>query len=225
MKIACIADTHGYLPEEIPECDVLVIAGDICPVTDHSIEYQLNWLRTVFKPWMHELRFGDGPTQVFYTPGNHDWCFEVHPHLSDVEAGAGTLLLGSSGKVVDPSRGDPILNVYGYPWTPAFCGWAFNSNTNSSRRHAEAIPEDTDVLITHGPPLTILDVPGGQSEHCGCKYLRDRVRSVRPKLHVFGHIHGSYGQTVIDGTTFVNASYVDEAYNPRGPESIQVVEV
>ena len=72
---------------------------------------------------------------------------------------------------------------------------------------------DTDLLVTHGPPKGILDLtPRG--EPVGCEELREAVRRVKPRLHVFGHIHHAYGRHVVDGTRFVNASICDEFYEP-----------
>lgn len=217
MKIACLADLHGHLPEEIPECDVLVIAGDICPATNHSYEFQLDWLETTFDEWVG--RVVPDAVEIVAVAGNHDWCFET---------GAEARYLFSERHVAYLQDDEVTFwghKFYGHPWTPNFCGWAFNSGSEALQRHHARIHRDTDVLVTHGPPMQILDVPGGQTRHCGCKYLRSELYSVKPKLHVFGHIHGSYGKTVIDGTTYVNASYVDESYSPRGPESIQVIEL
>jgi Icc-related predicted phosphoesterase len=73
------------------------------------------------------------------------------------------------------------------------------------------IPADTQVLVTHGPPYGILD----RSIHnhlCGSKSLLDSVIAVKPKLHIFGHIHEAYGVEERDGTTFFNASLANIAY-------------
>ena len=77
----------------------------------------------------------------------------------------------------------------------------------------DAIPEYTDILITHGPPFGHLDIPGGQSIHVGCEMLRYRVDEIRPKIHVFGHIHGGAGYYFNGHTHFLNASILNEKYN------------
>jgi Icc-related predicted phosphoesterase len=76
----------------------------------------------------------------------------------------------------------------------------------------DAIYDDTDILITHGPPFGHLDIPGGQSIRVGCEMLRHRVDTIRPKIHVFGHIHGSWGHYFDGHTHFFNASVLDERY-------------
>ena len=71
----------------------------------------------------------------------------------------------------------------------------------------------TDVLIPHGPPLNILDntITG---ERVGCLDLWEAVSRVRPKFHVFGHIHESYGQLTERGVQFINACICTERYKP-----------
>lgn len=95
------------------------------------------------------------------------------------------------------------------PWQPEFCAWAFNLERDSDEIRAvwEKIPDDTDILITHGPPHGILDLTL-RNNHTGCRALLDRVRAIRPKLHVFGHIHEAYGKKQVDeqATLFVNAA-------------------
>jgi Icc-related predicted phosphoesterase len=92
--------------------------------------------------------------------------------------------------------------------------WAFNLQRGPALREKWAlIPEGTDVLITHGPPFGILDWTA-RGERVGCEDLLEAVRRVKPRLHVFGHIHEGYGEHEQDGTRFVNASICTEAYQP-----------
>jgi Icc-related predicted phosphoesterase len=89
--------------------------------------------------------------------------------------------------------------------TPLY-GGAFGVSSAEDRRRLYAeIPEDTDVMISHGPPYGILDSSPNSGLHSGCRELFDAVMPVRPRLHVFGHVHGAYGIFRIDHTTFVNA--------------------
>jgi len=109
---------------------------------------------------------------------------------------------------------DDQLTIYGSPWQPEFHHWAFNLPRNGEEMKArwDAIPKDTDILITHGPPYGHLDIPGGQSVRVGCEMLRHRVDEIRPKIHVFGHIHGSAGYYYNGHTHFINAAVLDERY-------------
>jgi Icc-related predicted phosphoesterase len=74
------------------------------------------------------------------------------------------------------------------------------------------IPENTDVLVTHGPPFGVLDKSHPTTAHLGCEELAKAVEQIRPRLHVFGHIHGGRGESTSNETRFVNASVVNEAY-------------
>ena len=85
--------------------------------------------------------------------------------------------------------------------------------------HWQLIPENTDVLITHGPPNGIADgvEAGFGTLNVGCNDLLDRIDSLSLKAHIFGHIHEGYGSVVKDGICFVNASTCDERYRPINP--------
>jgi hypothetical protein len=101
------------------------------------------------------------------------------------------------------------LRIWGSPVTPLY-GGAFGLSSAADRRRVYArIPEDTDVLITHGPPFGILDSGTDPGLHSGCRELFDAVMRVGPKLHVFGHVHGAHGIFRTDHTTFVNAALLD----------------
>jgi hypothetical protein len=107
------------------------------------------------------------------------------------------------------------LKIYGSPWQPEFFNWAFNLPRNGSELESKwnLIPEGLDILITHGPPWGVLDLaPRGLN--VGCELLSKRVMEVSPKIHVFGHIHSSYGQKNFNGVEFINASVLGEDYNP-----------
>jgi hypothetical protein len=109
---------------------------------------------------------------------------------------------------------DASIKLYGSPWQPEFHNWAFNLPRNGEEMQSRwnSIPEDTDILVTHGPAFGHLDIPGGQSVRVGCEMLRHRIDTIRPKIHVCGHIHGSYGYHFDGHTHFFNASVLDERY-------------
>lgn len=73
------------------------------------------------------------------------------------------------------------------------------------------IPENTDILVTHGPPYGVLDL-NMHKQHTGCKDLLNQVLKIKPKLHVFGHIHEGYGVFKNENITFFNASSANIAY-------------
>ncbi len=108
------------------------------------------------------------------------------------------------------------VRFYGSPWTPVFMHWDFMLGPREIAEKWALIPDDTDVLITHGPPIGCLDhVPG--NGHQGCAELMRRLREVRPRYSLFGHIHEEGGRLLhspdgLDGTVLVNASVLDESY-------------
>ena len=84
-----------------------------------------------------------------------------------------------------------------------------------------SIPEDTDVLVTHTPPYGILDRDG--SILFGSRELLDRVCTIRPRLHLFGHIHKAHGTTNDGMTVFSNAAIMDEGYDSlNGPNMLPI---
>lgn len=110
------------------------------------------------------------------------------------------------------------VKIWCSSWTPWFHSWAYNAARGEQiKRHWDLIPEDTNVLVTHGPPYEILDevlrIDGSSSgRFVGCEELLKRVKQIKPDIHIFGHIHCGYGEKHIDGTSFYNASICDEMY-------------
>jgi Icc-related predicted phosphoesterase len=80
------------------------------------------------------------------------------------------------------------------------------------------IPDDTDILVTHCPPQGARDYTRLENEKMywgyGSPSLAQKLGKIKPKLHVFGHIHESYGRDQNSTTIFVNASHVNERYEP-----------
>ena len=202
MHIVCISDTHSRHDQlEVPPGDVLIHAGDSTMVG--RVEEVAK-----FNHWLSRLPH---PHKIFIA-GNHDWLFEKEPALAEN-------LITNAVYLRDSRVTIGGVKFYGSPWQPRFMHWAFNLSRGSEiRRKWDLIPEDTDVLITHGPPHGILDlVPSdmtGNYEHTGCEELLLAVKRVKPKLHVFGHIHEGYGVARRASTTFVNACVCDAAYRP-----------
>ncbi len=123
-------------------------------------------------------------------------------------------LLDGCGYLRDGAVTIEGVAFYGSPWQPAFLGWAFNLDRGEALAAKwRAIPDDTDVLITHGPPAGIGDLCSN-GDHAGCSDLLARVREVKPRYHLFGHIHEGYGVYPEGETTFVNASICTASYQP-----------
>jgi hypothetical protein len=112
--------------------------------------------------------------------------------------------------------------VWGSPWQPEFCDWAFNLPRKSKEIGSKwaMIPEGTSVLITHGPPHGRLGGVCRDGFDAGCELLRERVKKVEPLIHVCGHIHEGYGCYVLGKTMVINASSVNLSYRPTNPPVI-----
>lgn len=205
MKIVCISDTHNCNEQiEVPDGDILIHAGDATiNGTQLEVEAFLNW----FSRLRHKHKI--------FIAGNHDWLYETNNHLARI------LTADSDIKYLQDSFVEiEGLKIYGSPWQPRFFDWAFNLNRGAELAEKwKLIPDDIDILITHGPPNGILDeVPRKYfTENTGCEELVKRVEELARnnlKLHVFGHIHCGYGRAEKFGVKFVNASNCDEAYEP-----------
>ncbi len=214
MKFVCISDCHGRFDWlQLPEGDILLVAGDI--MNNYGGGEYKNAL-------MQKMEF-DGLVQlwnklpfkkVICIAGNHDWLFEREDYR-----------FYRNGKVIY-LQGEEVevggFKIYGFPWQPRFYDWAFNVDRNSPKMAAllNKIPDDVEILISHGPPHGILDWSEYSSMHVGCEQMIRRVKELpNLKLHIFGHIHGAYGvvkkemwgihgQPVI----FANASVCNEKY-------------
>lgn len=200
MRIVCTSDTHSlhYRIPEVPDGDVLIHAGDIMSGgwDWQEVDSFNNWLGTL--PHKHKIVIA----------GNHDWLFYrnragIEPLLTNAT------YLENSGVEIDGFR------FWGSPVQPEFMNWAFNVPRGEAiKRYWDQIPLDTDVLITHGPPMGIRDWTRLGDDHLGCEELLAAINRVRPQLHVFGHIHGGAGQVADIHTYFCNASFLNEAYRP-----------
>lgn len=197
MKIVAISDTHcRHRSIKLPQGDVLLHAGDISSRGQRSevIDF-LDWFGS--QPFRHKI----------FVAGNHDFYFEkMSADVVMKMLPQSVTYLNDNGIVIDG------VKFWGSPVTPWFHNWAFNRQRGKAlRKHWQLVPPDTDVLLTHGPPFGILDtVLNGRNN--GDKDLRQLVNELKPQVHVFGHIHESYGKRQLDGTRFFNCSQVNEYY-------------
>jgi len=192
VNIVCISDLHrSYNDIVVPAGDLLIVAGDI----DCTNLF-------LFNDWLGTLDF----KHIVVIAGNHDGNFwyagkrEVRAQLSNA------IYLENSGVVLDG------VSIWGSPTTPTFNDWFFMKDRGDDiARVWHNIPINLDILITHGPPLNILDA-NKYGEHCGCWDLHHEVSRIKPLYHVFGHIHSGHGIIKQGMTTFINASIMDEDY-------------
>ncbi len=207
MKILAISDLHGYLPP-IDPCDVLVLCGDIVPATSHKLAFQEKWLGTKFRDWLDAIP----ATQVVAIAGNHDAIFQVAPER--VPTLPWHYLQDSSIEI----KG---VKFFGVPWTREFFDWHFMATEEELAKKFDAVPFDTNILVTHGPPFGYLDVEGYGYTHVGSTSLEAWIEKVRPDHVICGHIHGNYGQVEVGRTTVSNVAAVDERYRlVNGPMEI-----
>jgi len=207
MKIVCISDTHEQHEQIIiPECDVLVHAGDITKKGSLIALYE-------FCAWMKKQ-----PAKykcIIY--GNHEIGFSRGPKREEALATPkqfGITYLENSSTEIEG------IKFYGSPVQPWFHDWEWNVHRGPDiARVWEAIPDDTQVLITHGPPFGILDSlleehPFFPAEKLGCEDLLNRVNQLsKLKAHIFGHIHSGHGSLVgSKGIQFINAAICDDVY-------------
>ena len=211
MKITLISDTHTkhrYCEADLLGGDLLIHAGDFMNSGYHKDDV------IEFLEWFSSIK---GYDKKVFIAGNHDRIIENDPTWSQLTIADYTNLiyLEDEGFALYGIDEDSSVKLYGSPWQPEFYNWAFNLPRNGEELKAkwDAIPEDTDILVTHGPPFGHLDIPGGQSIRVGCEVLRYRVDEIKPKIHVFGHIHGGAGYYYNGQTHFINASILNERYS------------
>ena len=197
MLIGAISDLHGFLPDT-PECDVLVIGGDICPISGHGTTRQKAWLLTEFSPWLQ----AQPAKEIIGVAGNHDFVFRKDPTIG--ESLPWTYLENTSVVVDD-------VFFWGSPMSSWFGDWAFMKHENELAEYWKMIPEGVQVLITHGPAYGACDLAQRQV-YTGSQSLRERIVNLKPALHITGHIHEAYGMDRVGPTLVANASCVNERY-------------
>lgn len=227
LRFVCVSDTHGRHREigDIPPGDVLIHAGDFTNTGEpEQVQDLVDWLSEL----PHRFKV--------VIAGNHDITFDEKYYL---ERGAARFhnerealdprsvrrILTESAHVVyledqelDVPLGDSYIKLWGSPYQPAFCDWAFNLERGELMRvKASEIPTETDVLVTHGPPLGHGDMTSCNGR-VGCEHTLIEVEArVKPSVHIFGHIHSGYGLSTNQTTAFVNASTCTSEYEPTNP--------
>ncbi|KAL9013321.1 MAG: hypothetical protein Q9173_001977 [Seirophora scorigena] len=184
IRLVCISDTHGK-EASIPSGDVLIHAGDLANHgTAAEIQEQVDWIASL--PHHHKIMIA----------GNHDGFFDPSSRQdSDIHNAIDYkgihYLQHATVTLTFPGVRDRQLNFYGAPQIPA-CGgddFAFQYPRQKDA-WSGTIPCAIDILVTHTPPRHHLDLPQGM----GCEFLLKEVWRVRPKVHVFGHVHAAYGK-------------------------------
>ncbi|PXF40841.1 Metallophosphoesterase domain-containing protein 1 [Gracilariopsis chorda] len=182
VRLVIVSDTHRRFRRSLPFGDIVIHCGD----SEWGVSELEAWASNL--PHQHKV----------VIPGNMDYRlkgqtkgFTNVTYLQDKEI---------------EIKG---LKIYGSPWTPKFVG----EFQLEDEKHAHAVwnrmPTDVDVLITHGPPKGILDVTS-RGMSVGDSALLEKVRTVRPRVHCFGHVHESYGTLNDEHTLFCNAAVFND---------------
>lgn len=210
MKIVCISDVHGKWNKiHIEECDLLISAGD------YSWTGELHMVRE-FHKWLKK----QPARRIISLNGNHEKQVEKNFALSKQMAETACPGVHFIDEGLVEVEG---LKIWCSAITPFFHNWAWNRYPGDEiQYHWDKIPNDADVIITHGPCHGILDeVMNFNGQKCewekinvGCPQLLKRVLEIKPKVHFCGHIHGGHGCIQRDGIWFINASICDEQYKP-----------
>lgn len=221
MKIWCISDTHGKEKELIipADVDMVIHAGDWGTYREATMS---EGDERLFLEWYKDLPI----KHKILICGNHNTAFEKG-FIKQEEIHESIVFLHHEAKVIEG------IKIFGSPYTPTFgVGWAYNVKRDKLHNYWQEIPEDTDILITHGPPRGILDHTESGSRgyvtetgnkvviSCGDLSLLKRVRVVKPKLHIFGHIHPEevcLNSAIIQQsgfrTRFINAAVLNLKYD------------
>lgn len=189
-SLCIISDTHRkHRAVTVPKCDILVHCGDFC-------DFQQEDRQTLadVDAWFAELP----ASHIVCVGGNHDfylqWGVVQFDHARFLE----DTLIEVAG-----------LGIYGSPWCPNMSGFAYHAESDQIVERWKQIPTGIDVLITHTPPFGILDCPASEAVHWGCPHLREELKRIRPRLHVFGHVHGCHGIDKTPATCHINAALVE----------------
>jgi Icc-related predicted phosphoesterase len=184
MKIYHVSDTHGYhyllnIPKDI---DMIIHSGD----ASNSRDMYKN--EPEFREFLHWFKQLPIKYKIFVA-GNHDTS--VEKNLFDIKAQMkemDIIYLENSEVIIEG------IKIWGSPHTPTFGNWAFMKARNKIERVWKEIPDDTDIIVVHGPPKGIMDLShkyDNSIERCGCGALLKRVLQIKPKLFLSGHIHNN----------------------------------
>jgi Icc-related predicted phosphoesterase len=188
-RIVAMADTHNeHARLVVPDGDVLIHAGDLTGRgTLPELEQVADWLRA--QPHAHKVVIA----------GNHDFALQRNPVTARALFHGLTFLEDGEATLAG-------LRIWGSPWQPWFHDWAFNARRGKEiDAKWKLIPEGLDVLVTHGPPAGFGD-RCFDGEAVGCADLLRHLGRVKPRLHLFGHIHEDRGEWQLGPTRLVNCT-------------------
>lgn len=213
VKLVCLSDTHTkHRQVPIPDGDILIHCGDMTGRGNYHEFISIgNWFRELKDKFKHRIMIA----------GNHDFGLEINKRIIlDAHFDKELIYLQDEAITLEG------IKFYGTPWMPPFYDWAFMLDEGDLKSYYGAIDDDTQVLITHCPPKGILDrnMDADDQVRCGSESLAERIKQL-PKLthHIFGHIHGGYGNVKVNGVSYHNVASLNEAYRYQNPP--QIIEI
>merc|ERR1711976_610020 len=228
VRIVMISDTHDHhhMIDDIPEGDIIIHAGDFTQNgTPEAVINFSRWFGSL--PHKHKVVIAGNHDitldEDFYLEEGHRWHGK---NLKDHKSALAAMRDNPGFIYLENSTVEILgLKIYGSPYSAFFHNWAFNSHRGpESAEIWSQIPDDTDIIVAHGPALGYGDrvispyFPGHQGTHCGCANLLHEIKyRIKPKLMISGHIHEDPGAWTDGVTTFVNASTCDLKYKPVNP--------
>lgn len=228
LKIVCISDTHsGHHQLQLPPGDILIHSGDFSKSRTklNAAEY------TDFVQW-----FSDQPhkTKILIAGNRDDFmhteiCHKFRKRTLEEISSVQSLITNSNSIIYlndssyDYNEKGYNFKIWGSPWTRLYGkeGKAFQVSTPELKHKWELIPKDTTLLVTHGPPLGICDMNLAKVQ-AGCPELLAMVNKIKPRVHLFGHIHEGYGTLVTNDTLFINAASIDKITHKLTNEPVMI---
>ena len=222
MKICAISDLHGQLPNNLPESDLLLIAGDLVP-----LDIQMNlqacklWFNTDFKQWCkNQITYS-----IVIIGGNHDFVLEKYPeeckeifesYNENSEVGKWFYYLDN--EVEDVNVNGSSIKIYGTQYCHKFGNWAFMPSEEKSKELFKVCPDKVDIILAHDAPYGVTDIceehPWGVKDHIGSKPLRELIDRVDFKYLLHGHLHSTEHKLTpfAKDSLVANVSLLNEQY-------------
>lgn len=225
MKVIHISDTHNkhnqiYWPFNLSDADMIIHSGDFSGVgAKYELENFFYWFQNL--PIKYKIVIA----------GNHDKCFDskfwgVNSNMEEYSKDIIKEFTKNENNFFLMNETIEIegINIYGSPWSKWFHGdnWGFNIPLGTDEEFYSKLPNKIDILVTHAPPLGKLDRTNN-GNYAGCESLLNKVKQIKPKYHLFGHIHEGAGETFDGDTIYLNSSIMNFLYEPvNSPQIFEI---